>query len=151
MILVGSLARLGALQNPLLPFLREREVGFITGQTGARFLVVPRKFRNFDHEVMARAVAAQHPGLEVLVVDGELPDGDPSGLSSRPSHSEAAPVRWIFYSSGTTADPKGARHTDPSVAGAGRVMCQVLELVPGDRSALVFPFTHIGGINWQFA
>lgn len=152
MILVGALARLGALQNPLLPFLREREVGFITGQTGARFLVVPREFRNFDHEAMARAVAARHPGLEVLVVDRELPDGDPGVLPSGTPNAEAeVPVRWIFYSSGTTADPKGARHTDRSVAGPGRVMCQVLELVPEDRSALVFPLTHIGGINWLFA
>ena len=38
----AALARLGAVQNPILPIYREREVGFIARQSGARLLVVPR-------------------------------------------------------------------------------------------------------------
>src|SRR5438105_3938679 len=64
---------------------------------------------------------------------------------------EDAPVRWLFYTSGTTAEPKGAQHTDHTVMAAARGMCERLALVPDDRSALVFPFTHIGGIIWMFA
>src|SRR2546423_542409 len=36
MVLVAALARLGVVQNPMLPIYRAREVGFIAGQTGAR-------------------------------------------------------------------------------------------------------------------
>jgi acyl-CoA synthetase (AMP-forming)/AMP-acid ligase II len=60
-------------------------------------------------------------------------------------------VRWIFYSSGTTADPKGVRHTDRSVGLPGRTMLERFALRPDDRNALVFPLTHIGGIAWFFA
>jgi acyl-CoA synthetase (AMP-forming)/AMP-acid ligase II len=60
-------------------------------------------------------------------------------------------TRWVFYTSGTTADPKGARHTDATIAAAAVAMNLALDLVPEDRSALVFPFTHIGGITWLFS
>ncbi len=152
LVLAGALARLGAVQNPILPILREREVGFIARQIGVRHLFVPRVFRGFDFEAMAKQVAAQQSGLDVHCVDDGLPSGDPATLPRAPVVTDpaTAPVRWILYSSGTTADPKGARHTDHSVACPGRAMCEALALAPDDRIALVFPATHVGGVNWLF-
>lgn len=154
LVLVGALARLGAVQNPMLPIYRQREVGFIANQTGARFLIVPGAWKGFDFAAMGREIAAGQPGLEVLVVDRKLPDGDPSSLAalSPPPATEAeAPIRWVFYTSGTTADPKGARHTDPTIKASAYAMAAALDLQPDDVSALVFPLTHIGGISWVFA
>ncbi len=153
-VLVGALSRLGVVQNPILPIYREREVGFVTKQTGAQLLMVPSQWRGFDYEAMARAIAESQPGLEVLVVDRALPDGDPSTLPPPPPTPDgpgAAPVRWAFYTSGTTADPKGARHTDRTIMASAYGMVQALEVDEHDRSAMVFPFTHIGGIGWLFA
>ncbi len=45
LVLVGALARLGAVQNPILPIYRDREVGFVTKQTGAKLLIVPSTWR----------------------------------------------------------------------------------------------------------
>ncbi|HEX7522493.1 MAG TPA: AMP-binding protein, partial [Acidimicrobiia bacterium] len=66
LVLVGGLARLGAVQNPILPIYREREIRFTTTQTGAKLLIVPSVWRGFDYEGMARQIAADVPGLEVL-------------------------------------------------------------------------------------
>jgi acyl-CoA synthetase (AMP-forming)/AMP-acid ligase II len=151
MVLVGALSRLSALQNPILPILREREVGFIVRQARSRLLVVPSVFREFDFEAMARAIAKEVEGLDVLVADRELPQGDPASLPPAPQVTPDPAVRWLFYTSGTTADPKGAQHTDLTVAAAARGMAERLALTEEDRSALVFPFTHIGGIIWLFA
>ena len=150
MILTGALARLGAVQNPILPIYREREVDFAVGQTKARLLAVPSEFRGFDYASMARGIASQRRELEVLIVDGGLPDGDPSSLPPPPEATGPgdAPVRWIFYTSGTTADPKGALHTDATIMAGFQAMCGRLELQADDRVALVFPVTHIGGIGW---
>jgi acyl-CoA synthetase (AMP-forming)/AMP-acid ligase II len=41
-------------------------------------------------------------------------------------------------------------HTDHSVACAGRAMCEIQGMGPDDRVAIVFPVTHVGGINWLF-
>jgi acyl-CoA synthetase (AMP-forming)/AMP-acid ligase II len=160
MVLVGALARLGAVQNPMLPIYREREVGFIVKQTGAKLLIVPSVWRDFDFEAMARGIAADVPDLEVLVCDKRLPEGDPATLGPPAAGADDVfqegvrtdgPWRWVFYTSGTTADPKGAKHTDKTVGASAHAMNLVLEMVPEDRNAMVFPFTHIGGIGWLFA
>jgi acyl-CoA synthetase (AMP-forming)/AMP-acid ligase II len=149
--LVGALARLGARQNPLIPIYRQREVGFITAQSRAALLVVPTVYRGFDFEAMAHQIAADQPGLQVLVVDGRLPVGEPDTLAevaALPARASEAPIRWLFYTSGTTADPKGAQHTDLTVMASALAMSESLDIGPDDVSGLVFPFTHIGGIGW---
>jgi acyl-CoA synthetase (AMP-forming)/AMP-acid ligase II len=154
LVLVGALCRLGARQNPLIPIYRHREVGFITTQSEASLLIVPTVYRGFDFAAMARELAAERPGLEVLVVDRELPDADPAVLppaEPAPAAAADAPVRWLFYTSGTTADPKGATHTDLTVTASALAMAECLDIRADDVSALVFPFTHIGGIGWLIA
>jgi acyl-CoA synthetase (AMP-forming)/AMP-acid ligase II len=154
LVLVAALARLGARQNPILPIYRQREVGFVCRQSAARWLFVPRRFRDFDYEAMARQVAAEQPGLSPEVVDGALPEGDPGDLPPAPpppASPEQAPVRWLFYTSGTTSDPKGALHTDATLLAPGRSLVRVIELAADDRIALVFPLSHIGGTAWLAA
>jgi len=150
MVLVAALSRLGAIQNPILPIYREREVGFIARQASTRLLIVPSTFRGFDFEAMARGIAADVPGLEVLVCDRVLPAGEPAAIPPFVAPDDDA-VRWLFYTSGTTADPKGAQHTDRTIDAAAKGMSERLGLVPEDRHGLVFPFTHIGGIIWLFS
>ncbi len=156
MVLVGGLARLGAVQNPILPIYRDREVGFVVREAGAKLLVVPGEWRGFDFGAMARAIE----GPEVLVVNrGDVLDGDVSSLRPAPAGGESftpgvrkdGPLRWLFYTSGTTAEPKGARHTDNTVGASAFSMVDAFDLAADDRNGLVFPFTHIGGIGWLFA
>jgi len=149
-ILVAALSRLGAVQNPILPIYREREVGFVTKQAKAELLVVPSVWNGFDFEAMATGIAKANGACQVLVADKALPQGDPSQVPPfvRPGGDD---IRWLFYTSGTTSDPKGARHTDASIAVVGAGMSERLALIPSDRSALAFPFTHIGGITWLFS
>jgi acyl-CoA synthetase (AMP-forming)/AMP-acid ligase II len=153
-VLVLALARLGAIQNPMLPIYRQREVGFITRQARSKLLIVPSTWAGFDFEAMAREIAQaitdEGGSLQVLVCDKALPQGDPSTLSSPPDPI-AEPVRWYFYTSGTTADPKGAQHTDRTILASAKAMNACLEITDADRNAVVFPFTHIGGIGWLFS
>ncbi|WP_432842582.1 AMP-binding protein [Dactylosporangium sp. CA-092794] len=151
MILMAALTRLGALQNPIVPISREREVGFMVEQLRTRLLVVPTVVRGFDHAAMARGLRARNPELDVLVLEDRLPRGDPAVLPPpppRPAGFAGYPVRWVLYSSGSTSDPKGARHTDGSVLTMGRNLIGRLELTPDDRVAMVSPFAHIGGMTW---
>ncbi|MFI1384602.1 class I adenylate-forming enzyme family protein [Embleya sp. NPDC020886] len=147
-VLVGALSRLGVVQNPVMPVQRERELVFVTRQTGASMLIVPPVWRGYDYPELARRVRDRVPGLELLVLDEPLPTGDPAVLPPPPEvpgTPEEAPVRWYFYTSGTTADPKGARHTDATIMAAGVGMADRIGAREGDRVALVFPFAHIGG------
>lgn len=148
MVLMGALSRLGAVQNPILHIYREREVGFALRQSQPALIVVPFVFGGFDFAAMAKDVCTDL-STEVLVADrGGLPSGDPSTLPPAPpvpATDEDLPVRWIFYTSGTTSEPKGALHTDAALRGAGIGMSEALHLDESDRFAFVFPITHIAG------
>src|SRR5262245_286428 len=112
-VLVGALCRLGAVQNPMLPIYRHREVSFVARPTRCRLLISPSVWNNFDYGALAAQVAGELDGMDALVADHWNPDGDPATLPPAPrGHDDPAddPVRWIFYTSGTTAEPKGARH-----------------------------------------
>ncbi len=159
MVLSAALRRLDVVQNPIIPIYREREFGFCARQTGAKLLVVPGVWRGFDYEAMARHIAQETPGLDVLVVDGTasgtggLPVGDPATLPPRaapPVTAAEGPVRWLLYTSGTTSDPKGARHGDVALDHIAGAMAQRLDTRDRDRSGIAFPYTHIGGITWLF-
>jgi cyclohexanecarboxylate-CoA ligase len=46
--------RIGAVVNPLMPIFRERELSHMLAFAGTKLLIVPRLFRNFDHEATAK-------------------------------------------------------------------------------------------------
>src|SRR5581483_160975 len=53
-----ALARLGAIQNPVLHLYREREVGAVLRQSRPEFFVVPGVWRDRDFGAMAKELAA---------------------------------------------------------------------------------------------
>jgi acyl-coenzyme A synthetase/AMP-(fatty) acid ligase len=114
LVLAGALARLGAVQNPIIPLNRQREVAFMVDQLSSDLLVVPSVWRGFDFEDMAESIQAEVDGLGVLVLDQGLPEGDPSTLPP-PILDQGSATRWVLYTSGTTADPKGAQHSDATL------------------------------------
>ncbi|MFC5746327.1 class I adenylate-forming enzyme family protein [Actinomadura rugatobispora] len=148
-VLMAACARLGVTQNPLIPVLREREVGFIVDQVGPRLLVVPETWRGFAHGEMARALGPQALVLDLEGTPGpgiRLPAGDPGALPPATAAGEPR-CRWIYYTSGTTADAKGARHTDASVLQAARNVIERHHKGPADVSPAAWPFAHIGGVS----
>jgi len=151
LVLTGALSRLGAIQNPILPIYRNREVTFITTQSTCKVLIVPNVFRGFDYLTMAQEVVATlDQDVEIIVVDPDLPEADPDAIGLPTYRADLDAIRWLFYSSGTTADPKGAKHSDNSMSAANDGMQWSMEVGPDDKAAVVFPITHVGGLVWLF-
>lgn len=144
MALALALSRLGAVQNPIIPMLRESEVAFITEQVGASLLIVPHEFRGFDHGVMATAVAERTPGLRVLITDQQWLVADPRELPE--SSAAADQTSWIFYTSGTTSAPKGVKHSDLGLIEAAKTFVTNVRVTADDRCAAYAAITHVGGI-----
>ena len=148
-VMLVACARLGVVQNPVIPMLRHAEVGHISAQIGTDLLVVPRRWRGFDHESMAvdLGVPAWSSDYESEVGPStplRLPIGDPASLPPPPTTD--GECRWIYFSSGTTAAPKGVRHTDVSAMASADTLSQRLGFGPADVYPIAWPFTHIGGI-----
>ncbi|MFI1208696.1 class I adenylate-forming enzyme family protein [Streptomyces sp. NPDC020802] len=141
-VLAMALARLGAVQSPVIPFYRDREVAFAVRESGAAHFAVPGRWRGFDHTAMAERVGARG----VFEAYDSLPEGDPAVLPPPPA--SGTDVRWIYWTSGTTSDPKGVLHTDRSLIAGGSCLAHALHLRADDVGSIAFPFAHIGGPDY---
>lgn len=150
MVVMVALTRLGAVQNPILPIWRESEVRFATDQLETEVLIVPGVWRGYDHVALSDDLARERD-MTLVVVDHaleatdslRLPSGDPRALPAPPASGKEP--RWIYYSSGTTASPKGVRHCDRSVIAGSAGVVEMVGASSADVNPIAFPVSHIGG------
>src|SRR6202012_2827690 len=71
---------------------------------------------------------------------GSLPAPAPAGASSR--------AEWVYFTSGSSGLPKGARHTDATLLAAayGWTLQGRVGERDGDVGSMAFPVAHVGGI-----
>jgi len=150
MVVMVALARLGAVQNPVLPLARESELRLITRQLNTDLLIVPNVWRGFDHRALAHSLSANGE-FDVLELDLE---GPPPTSSLRlpeddgdlpPAPTDATEPRWVYFTSGTTAAPKGVRHADRTVIAGCRGIVEMSGASTDDVNPVPLPITHIGG------
>jgi acyl-CoA synthetase (AMP-forming)/AMP-acid ligase II len=142
-----ALARLGAIQNPIIPIYRDREVGFVLDQTNAEFFLIPGDWNGYDFNAMAERIIDQI-GIElsVLITYDALPEAEPYTLPPAPTDGDV--VRWIYYTSGTTSSPKGVRHTDGTLMAGGLGLANAAALSGDDVGSIAFPYAHIAGPDY---
>ena len=70
LVLHHAATRIGAVNNPLIPIYRDREVGFMVGLAESKVLVVPQEFRGFDYPAMVERLRPQWPALTHVLVVG---------------------------------------------------------------------------------
>ena len=149
-LLSFALSRLGAVQNPIIHIYRKREVGFCIRQTRAELVVHPGVWNGFDYGGMASEIIAglDHEARTLAGYD-TLPEGDPATLPPVPESDGGDTVRWLYYTSGTTSDPKGVKHTDASLIAGGVGLARALDMSGDDVGSIAFPYAHIGGPDYM--
>ncbi len=144
-----ALARLGAVQNPVLHFYRHKEVGYAIRATQAELVLVPGEWGGFDFAAMVDELTADLATKPTVVdVFADLPDGDPAVLADVPAPTDGHEVRWVYFTSGTTSDPKGVRHTDRTLITGANGLAVALDMSPDDVGSIAFPFSHIAGPDY---
>ena len=161
-LLYLACSRLGAVLNPLMPIFRQRELSFMLRHGEAKVLVVPRRFRGFDHEAMARALLPELPALRrLVVVDGEgadsfdallaapawerEPDAAAILAAGRPGPDD---ITQLIYTSGTTGEPKGVMHSANTLFSNIAAYAQRLHLGRDDVILMASPMAHQTGFMY---
>jgi acyl-coenzyme A synthetase/AMP-(fatty) acid ligase len=147
-ILMAALARLGAVQAPVIPIYRERETGAAVATAGAEFMLVPGTWRGFDYAAMAAGLPT---APKVLMVGESLPPASATAVASLPAPASSA--EWVYFTSGSSGLPKGARHTDGTLLAAayGWTSQGRAGEFPDDVGSMAFPVAHVGGIMYVMA
>ena len=157
-VVMAALARVGAVQNPVIPILRQRDLQLITSQVGTSTLIVPERWHGFAYGAMARGLTTTRSNrTRVIALDLDGPVTDEIRLPARDAHALGPPpldgeaCRWLYFSSGTTGAPKGARHSDASLIASSLAMTDRLGIREGDVYPIAWPVTHIGGASMSAA
>jgi len=133
--------RAGAVVVPMNVLLKEREVAFYLGDSGAKALLAWHEFADAAH------AGAEPTGAEtVLVEPGEFerllarcaPD---AAVAER----DAGDTAVILYTSGTTGRPKGAELTHGNLLGNVAVSTRLFGLGPDAVTLGALPFFHAFG------
>ncbi len=142
---------------PIVPILREREVGFILREARPRIVFVPASLRGVDHVALVRAAAeaagVAAPRIVAVRGDGPLDDGvldardlfATPGITS-PPRVEPESLAAIVYTSGSTAAPKGALHLHETLVAELASLVVAHGLGTMDRVLMPSPLTHVSGI-----
>ncbi len=152
LIIMVALSRLEAVQNPIIPMYREREIGHILDEADVDAMIVVRRWGDVDYQGMADTLSTDRGGSPVVwTIDEVL--GESTSLQSVKSQSGTVqkPAQWLFYTSGSSGVPKGCRHTDQSLFSCAAGMSDHLGMTAEDRSGIAFPIAHIGGAVNLFA
>jgi cyclohexanecarboxylate-CoA ligase len=145
--------RIGAVSNPLMPIFRRRELEFMVGRVGAKILIVPAIFRNFDHAAMAGKLQPALPALEhVIIVDGQSEQSFAVQLLAAPASQPASnasltpnQVLKVMYTSGTTGEPKGVMHTSNTLLSTIIALVDRIGVTGKDVMFVPTPFAHSFG------
>lgn len=161
-VVFHAIQRVRGIANPIVPIYREREVGFILGQAGTKVAFVPGTHRGFDHSAMYATLRQRLPELDLVVTTGgPAADDQTVGLAdliavATPEMIEAVralppadpdDVCLLLYTSGTTADPKGALHSHNTLVFENMSMIDTFGLNERDVVFNPSPVTHVTGVN----
>jgi cyclohexanecarboxylate-CoA ligase len=161
-LLYLACSRIGAVANPLMPIFRERELSFMLKHGEAKVLVVPKVFRGFDHEAMARGLARDLPTLQRVIVIGGGGEDDFDALLARPEweqqpdaaallqRSRPSPddITQLIYTSGTTGEPKGVMHSANTLFANIVPYAERLRLGADDVLLMASPMAHQTGFMY---
>jgi fatty-acyl-CoA synthase len=139
-LMLGAM-RLGAIPVPVNARFKLRELGYVVRHSGMRILVAEPGYDPLLREARAHETARVVLGAtdEELVAAGE-------GVEAPERQLGPDDDALMLYTSGTTANPKGAVHRHGAIVAQGELMAERLGFGEGDVFWTPLPFFHVGGV-----
>jgi cyclohexanecarboxylate-CoA ligase len=163
LVIVLAALRIGAVVNPIVPIFRRHETGFMLRECESRLIFVPGVFRGFDHAGMARDLMqggdvpqlkqvitcrASVPGL--LDFDSLMKRGHAATLPPLArGHDVVDRDAFLLYTSGTSGNPKGVRHSQRTLVSEAVSLLAVTGLTDKDIGVMASTVGHVTGAMYS--
>jgi long-chain acyl-CoA synthetase len=145
-----AIQKLGAIAGPVNGQWRAKELEYLLNDSGARALII-------DHAYAAELmkIRDQCPALKMVIERGEQSQPEHVSLERLIADSPAKPVTcvsnpndpaYIFYTSGTTGNPKGVLLSHRNVFSDLRGFQDALQLEEGYRILIFLPLFHVNAM-----
>jgi long-chain acyl-CoA synthetase len=141
-VFFGAL-RLGAVVVPMNPLLKEREVAFHLGDSGAKVLVAWTQFAE------AAEAGSEKAGAECVLVEPGAFEQQLAGVEPMADIAERDDddTALILYTSGTTGTPKGAELTHDNLRSATQIAIDLVDAGPDNVTFGALPLFHVFGLT----
>ena len=146
-------AKIGAVTVPLNWRLVPDELEFIIGDSGAIVLIWGEEFDEAVSALQPRGLPVrewirlgERSGLPGWAVDYDELCGNAS-TDEPPIEGDTEDLLFIMYTSGTTGLPKGAVHTNGTMAWASLTINMTADMRYRDRYLQMLPLFHVGALT----
>lgn len=147
--------RIGAVSNPIVHIYREHEQAFILDQLRPAAVIASSEFRGrrFVEELDRVLDSIGHtPRTRISVGPGQGDWRSIDEIPEAPLPTDIAPIppevpALVLYTSGTTANPKGAMHSSQTLLHEVRSVQREWAVTRRDVIFMASPLTHITGIE----
>jgi amino acid adenylation domain-containing protein len=139
-------AILGALKSNKVAVSAEPSLP--TAKVNAMLQNSQAKFVVSDHENLDLAQDLTSDGISLMNIDDDVARATPDNVNVAIA---ADALAFIFYTSGSTGDPKGVTRRHRDVLHNAMTNTNVLHICPDDRWLVLRSFSTLGGINDIFS
>lgn len=151
MVACVGIAHAGAVMLPIVVIYGAKELDFILRQSGARLIVTPDRWRKADYAEVMREVGPL-PDFIGHVVVGEAAAGTigwdeleaPIEIGE-PAERTPDDLALLVYTSGTTADPKGVKHSARTLLSEMHAIAEARRALTSEVSLSPWPPGHVAG------
>ena len=145
-VAVLAISKVGAVTVPINNFLKEAELSYILGDSGATLLVASAKFEKVVHASEAKNLCRQiiwEGGLRLTdEVNVAFEDVLAHNLQTKPVMRTLDDLAVFFYTSGTTGKPKGAMLTNKNILSNAVSGITMMKITSKDRFIVFLPMFH---------
>jgi acyl-CoA synthetase (AMP-forming)/AMP-acid ligase II len=105
----------GAVMLPIVSIYGAKELGFILRQSKAKMLITPGQWRRVDYSILVQDCGALPDLMHHVTLGEAFVALEAEGEIAAPVTSDPNDLAMLFYTSGTTADPKGVMHSSKTI------------------------------------
>jgi long-chain acyl-CoA synthetase len=145
-----AIQKIGAVAGPINGWWKAAEVEYLLNDSKGRGLIIDDQSLPILREIRSRC-----PDLQIVIVKGEgaepgeatfsdlMSQGDPTAVKCESEPDDSA---YIFYTSGTTGNPKGVLLSHKNVLADVAGITQALHLEEGQTILVFLPLFHVNAM-----